>query len=248
MPSDTFRTVVVSGGSRGIGRAICLAFAEPGTRVYFNYRASAAAAEETRELVLKAGGNAVCLPADVGAESDVNRFFSQVIEETGTVNVLVNNAGITRDGLLVRMKTADWDAVMETNLKGVFNCTKAAAKPMIKQRAGRIINITSVVGVAGNAGQANYAASKAGIIGFTKSVALELASRNITANAVAPGYVETDMTADMTEKARTVLQTMIPLGRAGKAEEVAAAVRFLASEEAAYITGQVLHVSGGMYM
>jgi len=248
MPIDTFRTVVVSGGSRGIGRAICLAFAEPDTRVYFNYRASAAAAEETRELVLKAGGNAVCLPADVGAESDVNRFFSQVIEETGTVNVLVNNAGITRDGLLVRMKTADWDAVMETNLKGVFNCTKAAAKPMIKQRAGRIINITSVVGVAGNAGQANYAASKAGIIGFTKSVALELASRNITANAVAPGYVETDMTADMTEKARTVLQTMIPLGRAGKAEEVAAAVRFLASEEAAYITGQVLHVSGGMYM
>jgi 3-oxoacyl-[acyl-carrier protein] reductase len=248
MSSADFRTVVVSGGSRGIGRAVCLALSGPESRVYFNYRSDAAAAEETRDLIRRNGGQAECLCADVASESDVGRFFQKVLDDTGRVDVLVNNAGITRDGLLVRMKPADWEAVISVNLGGVFNFTKAAVKPMMRQHAGRIISITSVVGVTGNPGQANYAASKAGIIGFTKSLAKELASRNITVNAIAPGYVETDMTADLSQKARDAMLELIPLRRPGTGEEVAAAVKFLASEEAAYITGPVLHVSGGLYI
>jgi 3-oxoacyl-[acyl-carrier protein] reductase len=248
MESSPLRTVVVTGGSRGIGRAVCRAFAGPQTRIYFNYRSGVAAAEETCELVRQHSGQAECLAADVASEEDTRRFFQRVLEDTGRVDVLVNNAGITRDGLLARMKKSDWEAVIAVNLGGVFNFTKAAVKPMMKQRAGRIVNITSVVGVSGNAGQSNYAAAKAGIIGFTKSLAKELASRNITANAVAPGFVETDMTAALSENARSAMLAMIPLNRPGTVDEVAAAVKFLASDAAAYITGQVLHVSGGLYI
>jgi len=247
--SETYKkSVVVTGGSRGIGRAICEAFADPDTLVLFNYNQAAAEADKTRELVSAAGGQAIALQMDVTDESQVNAFFKEVQELTGRIDVLVNNAGVTRDGLLVRMKADHWDTVLDTNLKGAFNCTKLAAKTMMKQRYGRIINITSVVGAAGNPGQANYVAAKAGIIGFTKAVARELASRNITANAVAPGFVETDMTRDLPEKTKDAMLVQIPLGRAAEAAEVAAAVVFLASDQAAYITGQTLHVNGGMYM
>ena len=242
------RTVIVTGGSRGIGRAICLAFAGEGARLFFNYHSADDAARETEALVADAGGEATGLQADVAAEADVAAFFKRVLETTGRVDVLVNNAGVTRDGLLVRMKTVDWDAVMDTNLKGAFLCCRAAAKPMMKQRGGRIINLSSVVAFAGNAGQTNYVASKAGVIGLTRAVARELASRGITANAVAPGFVETDMTAAVADKAREAMVSQIPLKRVGRPEDVAAAVIFLASKGAAYITGQVIHVSGGMYM
>ena len=242
------RTVVVTGGTRGIGRAICLAFAGPDARIYFNYSSASAASSETEELVARAGGFAKGMQVNVGSEKEVESFFDKILEETGRIDVLVNNAGITRDGLLVRMKEKDWDDVLDINLKGTFICTKIVTRPMMKQRYGRIINISSVVGVSGNPGQANYVASKAGIIGFTKAVAKELASRGITVNAVAPGFVETDMTASLSEKVKESMISQIPLGRAGKPEDVAAAVLFLASEGACYITGQVMHVSGGMYM
>jgi 3-oxoacyl-[acyl-carrier protein] reductase len=247
--SDTIeRTIVVTGGSRGIGRAVCRAFAVPGCRVFFIYAAAAAAAREVEQMAAAAGGRAIGIQADVTDETSVKAFIDRVLAETGRIDVLVNNAGITRDGLLVRMKAEDWDAVVDTNLKGAFLCTKMAAKVMMKQRYGRIINISSVVAVTGNPGQANYVASKAGLIGFTKAVALELASRGITVNAVAPGFIETDMTASLGEKARDAMVGQIPLGRAGTPEEVAAVVEFLASAGAAYLTGQVLHVSGGMYV
>lgn len=246
--STSTRVVVVTGGSRGIGRAICEAFAGDGCRVYFNYVTGDEAAAETEKRLKTAGGLGVGIKADVSQEKAVQEFFSRILEESGHIDVLVNNAGITRDGLLLRMKTSDWDQVMEINLRGVFHCTKAAAKSMLKQRAGKIINITSVIGVTGNAGQANYAASKAGIIGFTKSIAKELASRSITVNAVAPGYIETEMTQAITEKARDAMLQQIPLGRVGSVADVAEAVLFLASEKAAYITGQVIHVSGGLYI
>lgn len=242
------RTVVVTGGTRGIGRAVCLAFAGPDANVYFNYSSASAASSETEELIARAGGYAKGIQVNVCSEKEVEVFFEKILDETGRIDVLVNNAGITRDGLLVRMKEKDWDDVIDVNLKGTFICTKIAVKPMMKQRYGRIINITSVVGASGNPGQANYVASKAGIIGFTKAVAKELASRGITSNAVAPGFVETDMTASLSEKVKESMISMIPLGRAGKPEDVAAAVVFLASESAAYITGQIIHVSGGMYM
>ncbi len=242
------RVVVVTGGSKGIGRAVCEAFADARTRVYFNYSSSAEAAAETEERARAAGGRATGIQADVTDEADVARFFKTVLEETGRIDVLVNNAGVTRDGLLVRMKAKDWDDVLDTNLKGAFLCARTAAKTMIKQHAGRIINITSVVGMSGNPGQANYVASKAGLIGFTKAVAKELASRSVTVNAVAPGFIETDMTASLTDKARDAILSQIPLNRLGKAEDVAVAVAFLASDRAAYITGQVIGVSGGMYM
>jgi 3-oxoacyl-[acyl-carrier protein] reductase len=242
------RTILVTGGSRGIGRGICLAFARSGNHVYFNYSSAGEAAAQTEKLVTEAGGTATGIQVNVASEKEVIGFVARALDETGRVDVLVNNAGITRDGLIVRMKEADWEAVLNVNLKGAFLCTKAVTKPMMKQRYGRIINVSSVVGVSGNPGQANYVASKAGIIGLTKGVARELASRGITANVVAPGYIETDMTADLPDKAKDAMVSQIPLGRSGTPEDIAAAVVFLASDQAAYITGQVLHVSGGMYM
>ncbi|MCP4107781.1 MAG: 3-oxoacyl-[acyl-carrier-protein] reductase [Desulfobacteraceae bacterium] len=247
MSEDSKRTIVVTGGSRGIGRAVCLSFARPGVQIYFNYSSAGDAASETEKLITEAGGQASGMRVNVADESEVAEFFKKIISETGRVDVLVNNAGIARDGLLVRMKEKDWDDVININLKGAFNCTKIAAKSMIKQRYGRIINVSSVVGVTGNPGQANYVASKAGVIGFTKAVAKELASRNITVNAIAPGYIETDMTTSMTEKAKEAMVSAIPMGRVGNPDDVAAVAVFLASDSAAYITGQVIHVDGGMY-
>jgi len=248
MPEANKRTVVVTGGSRGIGRAICLAFARSDTRIYFNYSSAAEAALETEKQVREAGGNAIGMQVNVTAEKDVTEFMGKIVAETGRIDVLVNNAGITRDGLIMRMKAADWEDVINTNLTGAFNCIKAVSKTMLKQRSGRIINVSSVVGVSGNPGQANYVASKAGVIGLAKAVAKELASRGITVNVVAPGYIETDMTTDLADKAKEAMVGQIPLGRAGTPEDIAGVVAFLASDQAAYITGQVVHVSGGMYM
>lgn len=245
-PAD--RVVLVTGGSRGIGRAICTALSAPGTRVYFNYSSNLPAAEKTAQDIEAAGGKAIFHQVNVASESAVSDYLSAVVKEAGRIDVLVNNAGITRDGLLVRMKASDWDTVIDVNLKGTFNCMKAAAKTMMKQRYGRIINISSVVGVSGNPGQANYVASKAGIIGLTKAVARELASRNITVNAVAPGYIATDMTDDLNDKAKDAMIDQIPLGRIGTPEDIGGVVAFLATPAADYITGQVIHVSGGMYM
>ena len=242
------RIIVITGGSRGIGRALCLCFAGPGTLIYFNYHASDSDAAETQRQVEEAGGRAVGLRVNVAVEKEVALFLKTVAGENGSIDVLVNNAGIASDGLLVRMKQQQWDDVIDTNLKGAFNCMKIAGRVMLKQRRGRIINITSVVGVTGNPGQVNYAASKAGIIGLTKAAAKELAPRGITVNAVAPGYVETEMTADLPDKVRASILDLIPLGRYARPEDVAQAVAFLASEKAAYITGQVIHVNGGMYM
>ncbi len=248
------RTVVVTGASRGIGRSICLSLASPDTQIYFNYfspgnpEAEEAAAAETEKLVADLGSSAVSMSVDVADAKDVEAFFEKIVDETGRVDILVNNAGITKDGLLVRMKENDWDMVLNINLKGAFTCTRLAAKIMMKQRYGRIVNIASVVGVSGNPGQANYSASKAGLIGLTKTAAKELAARNVTVNAVAPGFIETDMTAALSEKARTAMLDQVPMRRGGQPEDVAAAVKFLASDDAAYITGQVIHVNGGMYM
>jgi len=242
------RTILITGGSRGIGRGICMAFAHADNHLYFYYSSDGEAADQTEKLVTAAGGSATGQRVNVASEKEVSELVKRALDETGRIDVLVNNAGITRDGLIVRMKEADWDDVLNINLKGTFNCIKAASKIMLKQRYGRIINISSVVGVSGNPGQANYVASKAGIIGLSKAVAKELASRNITVNVVAPGFIETDMTASLPDKARAVMVAQIPLGRAGTARDIAATVVFLASDQAAYITGQVIHVSGGMYM
>ena len=242
------RTILITGGSRGIGRGICMAFAHADNHIYFNYSSDGEAADQTEKLVTAAGGSATGQRVNVASQKEVSELVKRALDETGRIDVLVNNAGITRDGLIVRMKEADWDDVLNINLKGTFNCIKAASKIMLKQRYGRIINISSVVGVSGNPGQANYVASKAGIIGLSKAVAKELASRNITVNVVAPGFIETDMTASLPDKARAAMVAQIPLGRAGTARDIAATVVFLASDQAAYITGQVIHVSGGMYM
>ena len=248
------RTVVVTGASRGIGRSICLSLASPDTQIYFNYfspgnpEAEEAAAAETEKLVADLGSSANSMSVDVADAKDVEAFFEKIVDETGRVDILVNNAGITKDGLLVRMNENDWNMVLNINLKGAFTCTRLAAKIMMKQRYGRIVNIASVVGVSGNPGQANYSASKAGLIGLTKTAAKELAARNVTVNAVAPGFIETDMTAALSEKARTAMLDQVPMRRGGQPEDVAAAVKFLASDDAAYITGQVIHVNGGMYM
>ena len=242
----TGQTALVTGGGRGIGRAIALALAESGMELVVNYSSSAAAAEEVVELITASGGKAYALQANVAMEEDVNGLIKTVLERSGRVDVLVNNAGITRDGLLMRMKTSEWQAVIDLNLTGVFLCSRAVARPMLKQKSGRIINITSVVGLMGNAGQANYAAAKAGVVGLTRSTAKELASRGITVNAVAPGFIATDMTKDL--DADAILRD-IPLGTFGTQEQVAGAVRFLATDPAsAYITGQVLQVDGGMVM
>ncbi|HCX52908.1 MAG: 3-oxoacyl-[acyl-carrier-protein] reductase [Synechococcus sp. BS301-5m-G54] len=242
----TGQTALVTGGGRGIGRAIALALAESGMEVVVNYSNSAAAAEEVVELITASGGKAYALQANVAMEEDVDGLIKTVLERSGRLDVLVNNAGITRDGLLMRMKTSEWQAVIDLNLTGVFLCSRAVARPMLKQKSGRIINITSVVGLMGNAGQANYAAAKAGVVGLTRSTAKELASRGITVNAVAPGFIATDMTKDL--DADAILRD-IPLGTFGTQEQVAGAVRFLATDPAsAYITGQVLQVDGGMVM
>ena len=248
MADEVKRTILVTGGSRGIGRGICRAFARADHKIFFNYSSAAEAAAETEEVVAAAGGSAIGIQVNVASENKVAEFVRRALDETGRIDVLVNNAGITRDGLVVRMKETDWDDVVNINLKGTFNCIKAVTKTMMKQRSGRIINISSVVGASGNPGQANYVASKAGIIGLTKGIAKELGSRGITANVVAPGYVDTDMTTSLSDKAKEMMISQIPLGRVGTPEDIAAAVLFLASDQAAYITGQVIHVNGGMYM
>ncbi|HZW83599.1 MAG TPA: 3-oxoacyl-[acyl-carrier-protein] reductase [Candidatus Deferrimicrobium sp.] len=242
------KVAIVTGASRGLGKATALALAGAGAKVVVNYAGSAALAEETVAEIRSQGGEAVAVQADVSNAQDVERLLSSTLEMFGKVDVLVNNAGITRDNLLLRMKEHDWDAVLDTNLKGIFLTTKAVTKPMMKQRFGRIINLTSVVGLTGNAGQANYAAAKAGVIGFTKSCARELASRGITVNAVAPGFIQTDMTDKLPDELRQKMLGDIPLGRLGEAKDVANLVVFLASEEASYITGQTINVDGGMVM
>ena len=239
---------VVTGGSRGIGRAVAEALAAEGATVAVIYAGNTKAAEDTVRTIGEAGGKAFAVQCDVADEAAVTDMVKMVHEKLGTIDVFVNNAGITRDGLLMRMKREDWDAVLSTNLTGVYNCTKAVTKIMMKQRSGSIINMTSVVGETGNAGQANYAAAKAGVIGFTKSVAKELASRNIRVNAVAPGCIDTDMTAVLSDAVKEEMIKSIPLGRTAAPEEVAQAVVFLASQKAGYITGQTLNVDGGMVM
>ena len=237
---------IVTGGSRGIGRGICLELARAGAKVVVNYAGHAEKAEETVRLIQEIGGNAIAVQGDVSKKEDVARLISTTLETYDKIDILVNNAGITRDTLLLRMKESDWDAVLDTNLKGVFLCTKEVAKPMMKQRKGIIINISSVVGLTGNAGQANYASAKAGVIGFTKSIAKELASRGIRVNAVAPGYIQTDMTEAMADGVKEQILGHIPLGRMGTAEDIAQTVLFLASPAASYITGQTISVDGGM--
>lgn len=238
------KVALVTGGSRGIGRAIAAAFAECGVSVVLTGRDSEKAQAAAEEI----GGQASGIAMDVRDRAAVDTAIKSVLEERGQIDILINNAGITRDNLLMRMKPEDWDAVMATNLNGVYYCSQAVLRPMIRQRSGRIINISSVVGLMGNAGQVNYAASKAAILGFTKSLAREVASRNVTVNAVAPGYIETDMTKDLPSEATDALREAIPMRRIGQPSEVAKAVLYLASEGAGYVTGQVLQVNGGLYM
>lgn len=237
---------IVTGSGRGIGRAIALELAVAGAKVVVNYAGRVDKAEETVKLIREAGGECLAVQADVSQTAEVDKLIKTTLDHFGKIDILVNNAGITRDSLLLRMKEADWDAVLATNLKGVFLCTKAVSKGMLKQRSGVIVNISSVVGLSGNAGQANYAAAKAGIIGFSKSIAKEFASRGIRVNVVAPGYISTDMTETLAEGMQTEVLRAIPLGRLGKPEDVAKLVRFLVSPEASYITGQTLCVDGGM--
>lgn len=248
MENTAVKTALVTGASRGIGAAIAKKLAARGFLVIINYGHSSAAAEEVKNQIEQAGGQAVLMQGDVSSGDDVDRMFKDIKKTWGRLDVLVNNAGINRDTLLVRMKEDQWDAVLSTDLKSVFFTTKAAASLMMRQRSGSIINIASVVGITGNAGQANYAAAKAGVIGFTKSVAKELAARGIRVNAIAPGFIETDMTDAIPEKIREGMLETIPLRRGGKAEDVANAVAFLASDDAGYIIGQVLKVDGGMVM
>ena len=240
------KCALVTGGSRGIGRAVCLELARQGARVAVNYAGNAAAAEETVQACAARGAEAFAVQADVADAAACEAMVKEVLARFGRLDILVNNAGVTRDGLMPMMKEADWDAVLDTNLKGAFHCMKAVYRPMMKQKYGRIVNLSSIVGLRGNAGQANYAASKAGLIGLTKSMAKELAARNVTVNAVAPGFIDTDMTAALPEKAREAMLTTIPMGRLGQAEDVAQAVAFFAGDASAYVTGQVLCVDGGM--
>ena len=242
------KTAIVTGGSRGIGRAIAIELAARGASVLVNFNTNGVAAEEVVLKIVNAGGKAAALPGDVAKVADAQALIKAAIEKFGGLDILVNNAGITRDMLIMMMSEESWDAVIDTNLKGSFNCSKAAVRHMMKSRSGRIINITSVSGQIGNAGQTNYSASKAGLIGFTKALAREVAGRNITVNAIAAGYVDTEIWAGVPAEMRDAFVKMIPLGRKGTPEEIAYAVAFLASEEAAYITGQVLAVDGGMAM
>ncbi|MFT5872900.1 MAG: 3-oxoacyl-[acyl-carrier protein] reductase [Clostridium sp.] len=242
------KTAVVTGASRGIGRAIAIKLAKLGANIVVNYRNSFDAVQGVVKEIEALGVKALAVQADISSYSDVEYMMKKCIEEFGSIDILVNNAGITKDGLLMRMKEEDFDSVININLKGAFNCTKHVSALMLKQRRGRIINISSVSGLTGNAGQVNYSSAKAGIIGMTKSVAREFASRGITCNAVAPGYIQTDMTSVLPEKAKDAIMSTIPLKRLGKPEDVANAVAFLASDEASYITGQVINVDGGMVM
>ncbi|MGN0975368.1 MAG: 3-oxoacyl-[acyl-carrier-protein] reductase [Gemmiger sp.] len=240
------RAAVVTGGSRGIGRAVCVRLAAMGMNVCVNYAGSAEAAQETVRLCGEQGVQAIAVQADVSTAEGCSTLFEAALAAFGRVDVLVNNAGVTRDGLILRLNEADFDRVLDTNLKGAFLCCKAAARQMMRQRYGRIINLSSVVGLRGNAGQTNYAASKAGLIGLTKSLARELATRNVTVNAIAPGFIDTDMTAVLPDAAKTAMLGTVPAGRAGTPEDVANAAAFFADEASGYITGQVLCVDGGM--
>ena len=242
------KTAIVTGGGRGIGRAVCLELAKGGANVVLCYAGNESAANDTVAACEALGAKALAIRCNVADAGEVKALVDTAVKTFGRVDILVNNAGITRDGLLMTMKEEDFDAVLNTNLKGTFLCMKAVARTMMRQRYGRIVNLSSVVGLRGNAGQVNYAASKAGVVGMTKSLAKELASRNVTVNAVAPGFIETDMTAAMPEAAKTATLASIPMQRLGAAEDVARAVAFLASDEAAYITGQVLAIDGGMSM
>ena len=248
MMENMRRTAVVTGGGRGIGRAICIRLAQDGNDLVINYSGSSEKAVETAKLCEEYGAKTMCVQADVSKEEDCERLFKEAMTLNGRIDILVNNAGITRDNLLLRMKPEDFDAVIATNLRGAFLCMKQVSRQMLKQRYGRIINISSVVGIRGNGGQVNYAASKAGVIGMTKSLAKELAAKQITVNAVAPGMINTEMTQALSDTARVQMEQSIPCGHAGEAEDVAAAVAFFAGEEASYLTGQVLCVDGGMAM
>lgn len=240
------KVAVVTGASRGIGRAIALELARTGAIVVVNYNGSKDKACEVKAEIEAEGGKALIMPCNVADAKECETFFKQLIQELGRIDILVNNAGITKDGLLMRMSEEDFNKVLDVNLKGTFHCIRQVSRQMIKQKSGRIINLSSVVGIAGNAGQANYSASKAGIIGLTKTAAKELASRNITVNAIAPGFIDTDMTEVLTEGIKEKIISQIPLGQLGKPEDVAKAAAFLASSDAGYITGQVLCVDGGM--
>ena len=240
------KVALVTGASRGIGRSIALRLARKGFFVVVNYRGAQTRAQGVLDEIENAGGQGRIYPCDVASETDVKTMIETIVKQYGRLDVVVNNAGVTKDNLILRMKAEDLDLVLDTNLKGTFYCMKYAAKQMLRQRSGRIINISSIVGIHGNAGQVNYSASKAGIIGMTKSLAKELGSRGITVNAVAPGFIETEMTEDLPEEIKKKMQESIPLGHFGQSEDIAAAVSFLASEGAAYITGQVLGVDGGM--
>ncbi len=244
----TGKTAVVTGGSRGIGRAICIELAKQGANIVVNFSGSEAKAKAVVEEIEALGPKAIAVQADVADSAYVDGLMKQALEAFGSIDILVNNAGITRDNLLMRMKEQEWDDVIDTNLKGVFLCTKAVTRQMMKQRAGRIINISSIVGVAGNPGQANYVAAKAGVIGLTKTTAQELASRNILVNAIAPGFITTEMTDALPEELKESMLKQIPLAKLGQPEDIAKAVAFFASDSASYITGQTLHIDGGMVM
>ncbi|QST01552.1 3-oxoacyl-[acyl-carrier-protein] reductase [Pontibacillus sp. ALD_SL1] len=242
------KVALVTGASRGIGRAIALELARQGARVAVNYAGSEQKAQDVVDEITSLGAEGIKIQANVSSEEEVKAMVKQVTETFGRIDLLINNAGITRDNLLMRMKEEEFDQVIDTNLKGVFLTTKAVTRPMMKQKGGKIINIASVVGVSGNPGQANYVAAKAGVIGLTKTSAKELAARNILVNAVAPGFIETDMTDELTDEQVESMQSMIPLSRLGQGEDIAKVVRFLASDDANYMTGQTLHVDGGMVM
>ncbi|MCZ2257059.1 3-oxoacyl-[acyl-carrier-protein] reductase [Sporosarcina sp. G11-34] len=242
------KAAIVTGASRGIGREIALQLAKEGAKVAVNYSGSKDKADEVVQLIKDAGGEAFAIQADVSNSDSVKNLVEKTIETYGSIDILVNNAGITKDNLLVRMKEDEWDDVININLKGVFLCTKGVTRQMMRQRAGKIVNVASIVGVSGNAGQANYVAAKAGVIGFTKTTAQELAARNINVNAVAPGFITTDMTDALDEDMKKQMLANIPLGKLGSPENVAKTVMFLLSDDAAYITGQTIHVDGGMVM
>ncbi|MCJ7839608.1 3-oxoacyl-[acyl-carrier-protein] reductase [Lederbergia sp. NSJ-179] len=242
------KVAIVTGASRGIGKEIAITLAKEGANIVVNYSGNKEKAKETLDEIIAMGRKAIIYQCDVSDPDAVQFMIKETIQQFGKVDVLVNNAGITRDNLLMRMKETEWDDVIDTNLKGVFNCTKSVSRQMMKQRAGRIINISSVVGSSGNPGQANYSAAKAGVIGLTKTSALELASRGITVNAISPGFITTDMTDQLPGETKEAMLKQIPLGTLGEPEDIARAVVFLASDDAKYITGQTLHVNGGMYM